>query len=147
MFYIRKIKLNESFEILGHVFDVSKARISQIIWETVPVMAAFLNSLIRWPSPSIIKSKVPTAFRINFSDVQSIIDCFEVQIKRPGDAVAQARFWSEYKKGHTVKFLISCTPDGLINFVSQGYGGRTTDVAIVKYSGYMEELPVNAIVA
>lgn len=48
--------------------------------------------------------------------------------------------WSEYKKGNTVKYLISCTPNGLVNYVSQGFGGRTSDIVIVENSNFVDGL-------
>lgn len=54
--------------------------------------------------------------------------------------VYQSLTWSEYKKANTLKYLVSCTPDGLVNFVSPGYGGRATDTAIAENSGFLEML-------
>lgn len=42
-------------------------------------------------------------------------------------SVYQALSWSEYKKTNTIKYLVSCTPSGLVNYVSPGYGGKITD--------------------
>ncbi|CAH2104027.1 unnamed protein product [Euphydryas editha] len=56
------------------------------------------------------------------------------------DAFHQALTWSEYKKGNTVKYLISCTPNGLVNYVSQGFGGRTSDVTIVENCNFLKGL-------
>lgn len=39
-----------------------------------------------------------------------------------------------------MKYLIGCTPDGLISYVSDGFGGRTTDKKIVKESGFLNKL-------
>jgi hypothetical protein len=73
--------------------------------------------------------------------VQSIIDCFEVQIQKPSKVRQQAASWSSYKHANTIKYLISTTPSGHINFISGGYGGRITDQQIVDKSSYIEELP------
>lgn len=72
--------------------------------------------------------------------VQSIIDCFEIQIEKPSHPVKQSLSWSEYKKCNTLKYLISCTPDGLINYISKGYSGRITDVNLVEECGYLNFL-------
>lgn len=39
--------------------------------------------------------------------------------------------------------MISVTPDGLINFVSTGYGGKISDLEIVRISGYLDNLKPN----
>jgi len=39
--------------------------------------------------------------------------------------------WSQHKHYNTAKYLISITPQGVINFISRGWGGRTSDQFIV----------------
>ncbi|KAI8441274.1 hypothetical protein MSG28_014913 [Choristoneura fumiferana] len=80
------------------------------------------------------------------ANVQAIIDCFEVEIEKPKKPVDQALTWSQYKNCNTIKYLISATPDGFINFVSEGYGGRISDMYLVEQSGYLEIIPANATI-
>jgi len=40
--------------------------------------------------------------------------------------------FSSYKNRKTVKILVGSTPGGLVNFVSDAYGGCTSDRQIVK---------------
>ncbi|KAJ8684359.1 hypothetical protein QAD02_020151 [Eretmocerus hayati] len=76
-----------------------------------------------------------------YSDVQSIIDCFEIEIEKPSNSLFQALSWSDYKKCNSVKYLISVTADGLITFISDGVAGRATDVSVVENCGYLDVLP------
>lgn len=84
--------------------------------------------------------------KFNFSEkvqnakVISIIDCLEIQIEKPSNPVHQSLTWSQYKNCNTIKYLISCNPDGLVNYISQSYGGRVTDVTIVEDCGYLHKL-------
>ncbi|CAH2100747.1 unnamed protein product [Euphydryas editha] len=39
-----------------------------------------------------------------------------------------------------IPYLISCTPNGLVNYVSQGFGGRTSDVTIVENCNFLKGL-------
>jgi hypothetical protein len=48
--------------------------------------------------------------------------------------------WSDYKKGNTAKYLISCTPNGLVNYISPGFAGRTSDVTIVENCDFLDGL-------
>jgi len=41
--------------------------------------------------------------------------------------MVRAQTWSNYKKHNTVKFLIGVTPQGTIDFISKGWGGRVSD--------------------
>ncbi|XP_072158437.1 uncharacterized protein [Bemisia tabaci] len=143
---LRKIRLNESSEVLGHIFWLHRSSVCRIVNESIPKIARFMATCIKWPSPQIIQSNVPLAFRAHYSTVQSILDCFEVEIEKFSNPLFQSLTWSEYKKRNTIKFLISSTPDGLINFISGAYGGRATDCNILRDSGYLEVLPRNTLV-
>lgn len=138
---LKKIRLNEQFEVLGHDFAISKSQASRIFAKVLPLIYSYLRGLIIWPSSFDIKMNLPIPFRARYAKVESIIDCFEVEIEKPSNPLSQALTWSEYKKCNTLKYLVSCTPDGLVNFVSKGYGGRTSDAAIVEQCGYLEVLP------
>lgn len=39
---------------------------------------------------------LPIPIRARYAKVQCIIDCFEIEIEKPSDPVAQASTWSEY---------------------------------------------------
>ncbi|KAJ8963782.1 hypothetical protein NQ317_012694 [Molorchus minor] len=131
---------NLPFEHLGDDFGISGNQAAKMFRQCVPRLSFYLKTFIYWPSRETIKKLLPTAFRANYYDVQSIIDCFEVEIEKPTDPVMQASSWSEYKKTNTLKYLISSTPDGIINFLSNGFGGRTSDVKIVEHSEYLKIL-------
>lgn len=45
-----------------------------------------------------------------------------------------------------MKYLISCAHDGTINFISQGYGGRASDMSVFKDYGILEKLPKNSTI-
>ncbi|XP_035443602.2 uncharacterized protein LOC126912321 [Spodoptera frugiperda] len=138
---LKKLKLNESFGILALHFGYSQSTISRIFNKSLPLIASKMKDLIVWPTPTEVYKNLPISFRARYSNVISIIDCFEIQIEKPSDPVHQSLTWSQYKKCNTLKYLISCTPDGLINFISDGYGGRATDVMIVQDCGYLDCLP------
>ena len=53
---------------------------------------------------------------------------------------AHAQTWSNYKHHNTVKFLIGITPQGSVAFISQGWGGRTSDVHLTENSGLLQKL-------
>lgn len=137
----RKIRLNESFEILGHEFGISESRASFLFGRYVSFIADHLKELIVWPSSDSIKKNLPVSFRKNYNKVESIIDALETQIEKPSDPVNQSLTWSDYKKCNTMKHFLSITPDGLINFVSKGYGGRISDEMLTSVCGFVPTVP------
>lgn len=143
---LRKIRRNEEMETLADLFDTTKQNISHIFSKNVVQIAACIKDLIYWPKPLAISNHLPLAFKNRFKNVQSIIDCFEIKIEKPSNPMLQALSWSSYKQANTFKYLISCTPDCVINFISKGYGGRITDPKILKLSGYLDKLPQNCSV-
>ena len=52
----------------------------------------------------------------------------------------QSSTWSNYKHHNTGKFLIGCTPNGAISYVSQLYVGSISDVELTRVSGYLKTL-------
>ena len=48
-----------------------------------------------------------------------------------------ATLWSEYKHHYTFKVFVAITPNGAISYVSSCYGGRTSDIFIVRNSGFL----------
>lgn len=137
---LEKIKLNHTFIILGDEYGTSPSNANTIFRKTVPILAHYLKKFIFWPSQKSIKVSLPLPFRARYNNVQSIIDCFEIEINKPSNSLYQALTWSEYKKCNTIKYLISSTPDGMVNFISEGFGGRTTDATIVEKSQYLNIL-------
>lgn len=140
---LRKIRLNEPYFQLALEFGTSITQIHNIFVHTVPKLADLLQNLVFWPDSKAIIKLLPIAFRARYAKVQSIIDCFEIEIEKPSAPVLQASTWSDYKQCNTIKFLISSTPNGFINFISEPYPGRISDKTIVEQSKYLEHLPDN----
>ena len=99
-------------------------------------MAIKLKFLIKMQDRDCIFDTIPAVFKAKFPRLTSIIDCFEVFIESPGNLLARAQCYSTYKKYCTVKVFISCTPLGAINFVSKCWGGRASDIQIVRESNF-----------
>ena len=52
----------------------------------------------------------------------------------------QSSTWSSYKHHNTAKFLIACTPNGCISFISSLYVGSISDVELTRVSGLLTRL-------
>ncbi|XP_046959359.1 uncharacterized protein LOC124536708 [Vanessa cardui] len=133
---LKKIKLNNSFRELADDFGMDKSYPSKIFFKNIPVIASVLRPFIVKLDKDLIKKNLPMAFRHKYSKVTCLIDCLEIEVQKPSKALNQALSWSDYKKANTIKYLVSCTPNGLINYISNGYGGRITDTCIVETSDF-----------
>ena len=73
---------------------------------------------------------------------------FEIFSERPSDLMARAQTYSHYKHHNTVKFLIGISPQGVISFVSKGWGGRVSDKHLTENCGLLNHiLPGDQILA
>ena len=95
-------------------------------------MSKELSSHYIWPSRSQIKKTLPSCFRKLFPKVRCIIDCFECFTATPSGLDLAATMWSEYKHHYTLKSLVAITPNGAISYVFPTYGGKSSDIFIVK---------------
>lgn len=141
-----KIKQNDILERISDQFDISRTKLSGMILSGIEVLGNFFQNFVYCPHPKQIKQNLPLVFKIRYSDVQMIIDCFEIQISKPSNPLRQAQTWSQYKNCNTVKYLIGCTPNGFVSFISKGYGGRISDKAIVEKSNLLNFLKPNAVI-
>jgi len=137
---LRKLKLNETFTILGHVFGISARTASRLFAKYLPFIADHFSELIVWPKPNSIRRALPIGFRKSYYKVVGIGDCLEIEIQKPMGAVAQSMTWSSYKNTNTIKVFVVVTPNGLFMFVSVPYCGRATDEMITADCGFLDLL-------
>jgi len=84
---------------------------------------------------------MPRCFSNSFGLKTSvIIDCLEVFIDRPSNLLAMAQTFSNYKHHNTIKVLIGITPQGTIAFVSEAWGGCTSDKFVTENCGFLNKL-------
>lgn len=132
------IRTGEEGYMIADRFGVSKSCVSRILTRFVPVISGCLKEFIIWPQTESIRKWLPHSFKAFHYNVESIIDCFEIQIEKPSAAMTQSMTWSDYKKCNTVKYLGSVTPDGMINFISHGKPDRCSDMELLRGSGYLD---------
>ena len=98
-------------------------------------------SEIDWmPSVEQVQGTMPQSFKEKYPSTYAIIDASEIFIETPTDLQIQSSTWSNYKHHNTSKFLIACTPNGAISYVSPLYVGSISDVELTKTCGFLEKI-------
>ena len=83
---------------------------------------------------------MPRSFKMSFPTTTSIIDCTEFFIEKPRSPTAQSQTYSSYKHKNTYKALVNITPSKAFNFVSELWGGNTSDRYIIKECGFLDNI-------
>ncbi|XP_045452400.1 uncharacterized protein LOC123661489 [Melitaea cinxia] len=143
---LHKIRLDVKFNQLADDYGMSSANLSKIFLKNIPLIASLMRPFIVELDKDMIKRTLPMAFRHRYNNVSCIIDCLEIEVQKPSKAINQAMTWSDYKKANTIKYLISCTPNGLVNYISPGFGGRTTDTCVVESCDFIKTLKSGMVV-
>ena len=70
----------------------------------------------------------------------AIIDASEVFLETPSYLKMQSLTWSSYKHHNTAKFLVACTPNGNISYVSPLHARSKSDVELTCVSAFLDTL-------
>ena len=136
-----KLKLDAQHQDLSYRFNVSLSTVSRIFSAWMVALDVRLAPLINWLEREDLWRTMPQCFKHSFGNKTTvIIDCFEVFINRPSNLLAREKTWSSYKHHNTVKVLIGITPQGTISYVSQAWGGRTSDKFLTLNCGILNKL-------
>ena len=83
---------------------------------------------------------LPHSFKVAYPDTYAIINGSEIFIETPSDMFLPSSTWNQYKHDNTAKFLVACTPNGAISFISLVYVGSISDVQLTRNCGFLETL-------
>ena len=141
--------LNVSHQDLAYRFGVSQSTVSRTFAHWLFIMDVRLSPLIRWPEREELWRTMPQCLKFSFgTKTTAIIDCFEVFCVKPTNLLARAQTFSSCTHHNTVKALIGITPQGCISFVSEAWGGQTSDKHLTENCGLLGKLlPGDLVVA
>lgn len=137
---LMKLRLNLTNRDLAHRFGIGKSTVPKMFKRWIIILYIRLKPLIRWPTRSELLDTMPADFKCNFPRCVCIIDCFEVFCERSKKLMPRAQTYSNYKHHNTVKFLIGISPQGVISFISKGWGGRVSDKYFTENCGILNNL-------
>ena len=136
-----KLRMNYLFKDIAYHLNVSVTTVQKSFHNTLDVLYARLQFLVKWPTRENLRKSMPQSFRRDFGQkVVVIMDCFELFTERPSSALNKVYTYSNYKHHQTIKYLIGIAPQGVVTFISEGWGGRTSDKHLTEQCGVLNNL-------
>ncbi len=121
-----KLKTGRHNIDLAHTFGFSVGYISMLVSTWVNFLNIELKFLCEMMSDTENLDTMPNVFH-NFPGLEITIDCTELILQRSSNLQARKETFSNYKQRDTVKFLVGLSPNLTVNYISEAYGGRSSD--------------------
>lgn len=130
-----------TIRVASILFGVSDSTGGRAFTTWLDFLASSLRPVVRLPDVDDVVPSAPSNFRRKgLATVALVVDATEYKVERVWQSDALRALWSQYKHAYTAKVLVCTTPSGAIAFVSEAFGGRTSDVELVRHSGIIEKL-------
>ena len=129
-----KLRLAMDDYHISILFGITPLQVSVIFGKWINFMFCQFKELDIWPSKRTVQDFMPTDFGKQYPTTRIIIDATECPIQKPSDVNIQSSTFSTYKNKNTLKCLVGCSPRGAVTFVSDCYGGCTSDRQIFERS-------------
>jgi len=123
---------------LGCHFEVCRTTAGNIVSFFIKFAADQWGKLEIFPSRDLVDYYMPEGFKKTYPSTRVIVDGTEIPIDKPKNPIAQQATFSTYKNCNTLKVLVGGSPSGLISYVSEAYGGSTSDRQIVERSNLLD---------
>ena len=62
-----------------------------------------------------------------------ILDCFKIFVEQPSNLQARAMTWSNYKHHNAIKVFLGITPQRVVLFVTESWGGHVIDKYLTEH--------------
>ncbi|XP_077486390.1 uncharacterized protein LOC144097598 [Amblyomma americanum] len=130
LLFLIKLKHGLQFSFLATLFSIHSRTASRIFKSVLANLKSASKTWIYWPSRLAVQRTMPASFREHYPMCRVIIDCTELETEMPPGIEKRNLWFSNYKGRYTLKYLIGIAPNGLVTFISEGFGGRTADAVI-----------------
>ena len=135
-----KLRLNLRVKDLAWRFGISVGLVSKYITTWICFLYQHLKEIEWMPTVKQVAATLPVAFKQEYPATFAIVDASELFLETPSDLQMQSSTWSNYKHHNTAKFLVACTPNGSISYVSPLFVGSISDVELTRVCGLLEKL-------
>ncbi|XP_064462446.1 uncharacterized protein LOC135373096 [Ornithodoros turicata] len=140
LLFLIKLKHGVPFSCLASLFGIHRTTAAKAFKHVLFHVCAATKSWLYWPSKAAVQATMPPSFRLLYPNCRIIIDCTELKAETPAGVQAQNLWYSHYKGTYTMKYLIGIAPNGLVTFLSPGFGGRASDTNITVEAGLLPRL-------
>ena len=135
-----KLKLNLKVEDLAFRSKISTSVVSRYITTWICFLYHHLREIAWVPTTEQVTGTLTHAFRKLYPNTYAITDGSEVFIETPSDLNLQLLTWSQYKHYNTSKFLVACTLNDVILYISPVFLGSISDVELTCESGFLKTI-------
>lgn len=139
-----KLRRNMLFTELAFRLKVKKTELSNIFITWIKYLYYKLKELNVWVSKQSLDKNMKYYGKINPCTV--IVDCTEIKIEKSKNPLTQQLKYSTYKSANTLKILVGISASGWVTFVSDAYGGSTSDRELFEKCGLTDKLEPNDII-
>ena len=141
LFTLVILRTGMQLNVAAALFGLSKSTAGRVFVTWLCLLWSAHFPLVMMPTWTEIVDGCPTSVREQgMGEVAVIIDCTEFTAERMWMKDAAHYLFSTYKQRPTVKFVVGITTSGAFCYVSDGYGGRMSDNAVVRVSGLLDVL-------
>ncbi|XP_064468470.1 uncharacterized protein LOC135379150 [Ornithodoros turicata] len=135
--FLMKTKHDLPFSCLASLFGIHRTTAAKIFKLFMINLCAATRSWLFWPSRAAIRATMPPSISLMYPNCRVIIDCTELKAETPPGVEAQNMWYSHYKGTYTIKYLVGIAPNGLVTFLSPGFGGRANDTSLTVEAGVL----------
>lgn len=124
------------------LMDVSSGVISNAIRSYADYLDIFFGLAFPNPTRDELRRNYPSSFIETFGHamIAMILDCTDQGMQDPRSKLSHSLFWSQYHKTTGAKFVIGCTPIGMVphSWCPNGYPSSISDPNVVIASKIIE---------
>ena len=129
-----KLRQNKEDTCLSIDFNVSRQTVAKIVNQWINFLYLELSEINWWQDRDTVNAYFPYNFFQLFPNTRIVLDATEIPIEKPTNINAQRMTFSVYKNRNTLKILVGVSPRGQVTYISECYGGSTSDRQIIERS-------------
>ncbi len=137
---LMKCRMYKTNVELSRMFRISDTEVYSIFITWIRFMSLQWKEVDIWPERETVRTFSPSDFQAKFPETRAVFVGFEFPVKKAKAPAAQQVTFSTYKNRNTAKMIVGVTPGGMCSYLSDAYGGATSDRQIIERSDLMTKV-------